>query len=311
MNRKAGIIESIIMFFLLIVIGLGIYYIYENIPRESVKLNASTIQEPIIENNISSKQFYERMRYSDRVINYYISESCTQNKFHLMQEALDILESKTILVFNLVSKENAVLNILCLDLAPEEENKNYFVAGEGGPSRVLNSTLYSIILEGKIALYRDGTCDNANVAIHELLHALGFDHNNNPKSVLYPTLKCDQKIDEEIIESINKLYRVDSRPDLVFKEVNATKRGKYLDFHMEVLNQGLKSTDGVNVGLYADDVFVESFDLKAISIGSKKIIDVANLKVPLKATRIRFEIDYEYVITEIYEDNNEIELNTF
>ena len=247
------------------------------------------------------------MRYPDRIISYHISESCSESKSDSMKEAFDIIESKTVLKFNPVSKTNSQINILCADVSSEPGQEDYFVAGEGGPSRVIDSKRYSVI-EGKIALYREGTCNNANVATHELLHALGFDHNNKAKSILYPTLKCNQVIDPEIIDSINSLYSVNSLPDLLFSTINATKAGRYLNFHMEVLNQGLVPTNNVSVGIYADNVFVESFDLNTISIGSKKIIDVENLRISLNTQSIKFKIDYKNEISEISEDNNELTL---
>jgi hypothetical protein len=310
MNKKANFLSILFIMILLVAISYSSYYLYQNFPRETIQLISQNTPEIKVTNTIPSKQFYINMRYSDRIINYHISESCPKSKSDAMIKALDTLETKTILIFNPTSKSESTIKILCSDISPEAEEKNHFVAGEGGPSRVLNTTLYAVILEGKVALYREGNCNNANVAIHELLHALGFDHNNNQKSILYPTLKCDQEIDQEIIDSINKLYKTESLPDLLFEKVNATKGGRYLNFHIEVLNRGLKDSKQVYVGIYADDEFIESFDLKEISIGAKKIIDVQNLKVPLNTKTIEFIIDYENQILEISEDNNRITLNT-
>ena len=311
MNKKGGFFSNFILLILFIALGFSAYYLYQYFPRETVPFNNFNLEEnPInITNDLPSKQFYTRMRYSDRTINYHISESCSEEKAKSMKEALDVIELKTILKFNPTSKANSVLNILCADISPEADEKNHFVAGEGGPSRVLNSTLDSVILEGKIALYREGKCDNSNVAIHELLHALGFDHNNNKKSILYPTLECNQQIDEEIIESINKLYKDDSLPDLVFTAANASKSGRYLNFHIEVLNQGLQKSRATEISVFADDKLIESFDIGEISIGSKKILDVENLNIPIKSKKIEFLVDNKNEISEIYENNNKITLN--
>ncbi len=311
MNRKAGFFSGFILILLIVALVFSGYYIYQNFPRESIPFKSFNLEETnITDNTLPSKQFYLRMRYQDKVINYNIADTCSTEKATSMKEALDTIDSLTVLSFKPVSKANSVLNILCSDISPEAEEENHFVAGEGGPSRVLDSKLYSVILEGKIALYREETCKNSNVATHELLHALGFDHNNNKKSILYPTLDCDQKIDDEIIESINKLYKDESLPDLVFSTANASKGGKYLNFHIEVLNQGLQPSKAINVSIYADGVFVETFELKEISIGAKKILDVENLKIPLNSKKIEFVIDAENKVPEIYENNNKITLNT-
>ncbi|MEK6811791.1 MAG: CARDB domain-containing protein [Nanoarchaeota archaeon] len=311
MNKKGGFFSNFILLLLFVALGFSAYYLYQYYPRESIPFNNFNLEESTVNitNDLPSKQFYSRMRYSDRIINYHISESCSEKKASSMKEALDIIESKTVLVFNPTSKSNSVLNILCADISPEAEEKNHFIAGEGGPSKILNTTLYSVILEGKVALYREGTCDNSNVAIHELLHALGFDHNNNKKSILYPTLECDQQIDNEIIDSINKLYKDNSLSDLVLTTANASKSGRYLNFHIEVLNQGLQESGAIKVSVLADGKPVETFDLGTISIGAKKILDVENLNIPIKSKKIEFIVDNENNIQEIYENNNEITLN--
>ena len=311
MNKKAGFISNFILILLLTALGFSIYYLFQYYQTTPIAFKNFTIGDDNIEvnNSISSKQFYPRMRYQDRIINYYISPSCSPEKTDSMKEAFEILKSRTIISFNQVSKSNSVLNILCEDISPEAEEKDHFVAGEGGPSRILNSTLYSVILEGKIALYREGQCDNLNVALHELLHALGFDHNNNPKSILYPTLKCDQMIDEEIIDSINRLYLTNSLPELLFFKANAEKDGRYLNFHIEVLNQGLQSSPATKIGVYAGKEFIQNFDIGEITIGSKKILDVENLKIPSKSDNIIFIIDEKNEIKEIDKNNNKVTLN--
>jgi len=312
MKKIGGLFGDFILIVLFVVLGVCGYYIYQNYPREPIAFNNFNLEQnqPIVENSLPSKQFYERMRYSDRIITYHISESCSEQKASSMKEAFDTLEARAVISFQEASKSKAEIKVLCSDVSPQtEEEEGHFVAGEGGPSRVLNSTLYSVILEGKIALYREGQCNNPNVAIHELLHALGFDHNNNPDSILYPTLDCDQEIDSEIISSINAIYSKDSLPDLVFSKANATKSGRYLNFHIEVLNQGLQPSGTIEIGIYADDKFVETFEIGAISIGAKKILDVENLAIPSKAKKIDFVADYENKINELYENNNKISLN--
>lgn len=311
MNKVGGFFSGFFLFLLILILGLCGYYIYENFPNKPTNFNTFSLENntPLVENNLPSKQFYKRMRYADGIIDYHISESCTLEKENSMEEAFEIIESKTLISFNPVTQNNAELSILCSDVSPEAGQENYFVAGEGGPSKVIDSQLYSVILEGKISLFREAECDNPNVAIHELLHALGFDHNNNKDSILYPTLDCGQEIDQEIIESINKLYKDESLPDLVFSLANATKSGRYLNFHIEILNQGLQVSVPLKVAVYSDEKFVEDFDLGAISIGAKKILDVENLAVSSKSKKIDFVVDYDETIREIYENNNKITLN--
>ena len=305
MFRKGGFFSAIVLVLLFAALGVSLYYLYQFWPREPVDFEEfnSNDDAPLIENSVPSKQFYPRMRYQDRIITYSIASSCSADRVASMHKAFDLLDEATVLSFTFTAS-NAMIKILCSDIAPEAGQEDYFVAGEGGPARVLNSTLYSIILEGKIALYRDDQCNGAKVATHELLHALGFDHNNNPGSILYPTLKCDQEIDPGIIDSINRLYKSDSLSDLVFSEANATKGGRYLNFHIELLNQGLQPSEAVKIGVYSDGEIIDTFDVGAIDMGAKKILDVENLKVPSGTESIVFVADDAQTILELDEQNN-------
>ncbi len=308
MNKIGGFFANFVLFLLFVALGVAGYYLYEMWPREPIALDRLNIDEPSITvlNDIPSKQFYPRMRYADKIISYSIASSCSEERVDSMEEAFSNIEEISILGF--VESTNSEIKILCSDVAPEAGQENYFVAGEGGPSRVLNSTYYSVILEGKIALYRDDSCSGAKVATHELLHALGFDHNNKANSILYPTLRCDQTIDPEIVDSINELYAAPSLPDLSIYSVNATKAGKYLNFHIEVLNQGLVTSDSLSLGIYSGTTLIDTFDVGAVSVGARKILDVENLKVPSGAESIIFFADYDNSINEIDETNNKATL---
>ena len=303
MDRKGCFLSNFILFLLFVALGVVSWQLYQFWPREPIALDRVNIDAPTnVLNDIPSKQFYSRMRYSDKVISYFISSSCSSERTNSMKEAFKEIESVSILKF--VESPNAEIKILCSDVAPEAGQENYFVAGEGGPSKVLNSTFYSVILEGKIALYRDDSCEGSKVATHELLHALGFDHNNNPKSILYPTLKCDQSLDSEIVDSLNELYSTPSLPDLTVYSVNATKSGRYISFHIEVLNQGLVTSEKSFLGIYSGDELVSNFDIGAISIGARKILDVENLKISGDVSSVVFSVDYDDSILEFDELNN-------
>ncbi len=312
MHKKGSVLGTFILLILIALLGLSSYYLYLNWPKDPVDLiptSGSGTFASQLEADYSSvsKQFYDNMRYKDKRISYHIFNSCDQARKDSMVEAFSKIEEMTILDFY-PSQANAEIIVLCSDIAPEASEEGHFVAGEGGPSEVLNSTLYSVILKGKISLFREDRCDGAKIATHELFHALGFDHNNNPKSILYPTLDCDQEIEPQLITDLNNLYLVESLPELSIYTVAATKSGRYLNFDIEVINRGLIDATGAKLGIYADDNFVKSFDLGEISIGARKILNVENLKVPSSAKRISFFIDYDNLIPEIAETNNEAEL---
>lgn len=306
--KKGSTSGVFILLLLFIILGISLYFLYLNFPREPVVLKeiVNPGNEEIIEYS-SSEQFYKSMRYKDKSISYFISPSCDEEKRQDMVDAFLILEEKTILDFVLDS-ENAEINVLCSDVAPEVGQEDYFVAGEGGPSEIINSTLYSVILKGKISLFRNDRCDKSKVAVHELLHALGFNHNQNPKSILYPTLNCEQEIDEETLRDIDKLYSVEPKPDFEIFKVEASKGGRYLNFDIEVINQGLVDADNVKLTVYSRDRKVEDFELNEIKIGARKILNVNNLKLPFSDKKVKFVIDDENDIPELFENNNVVEL---
>lgn len=312
-------LDFIIILFLLIILAGASYFLYLNIPGKEVGLK-------IVNDNISdkngffnkrnenanyseSKQFYENMRFPDRVITYHVDEGCSESKKSRAVEAFSILEARTILTFIGENKRDVQIKVVCSNVSPEPDQEGHFVAGEGGPTRIINTSLYAVILEGKFSLYRDDKCDTSHIALHELLHVLGFDHNNDPGSILYPTLNCDQILDQYFIDEINRLYVVSAKPDLKIQNVNATKSGRYLNFNINIINQGLVDTDNVVLGIYADGDFVSEFDLDEINIGSIKTLNVQNARLPSRFIKeITFFVDRENIIDELIEDNNQIEL---
>lgn len=310
MNKKASAFGAFTLIVLFALLGYLIYLLYLNLPREPIEFK-NVVQgnrQPEAAEHSISKQFYDSMRYQDKKINYHISDSCSADKKQNMLNAFSVLESKTILNF-VPSGDDAQIKILCSDVAPEAGQEDYFVAGEGGPSKVINSTLYSIILEGKIALYRDEKCSETKIAIHELLHALGFDHNKNANSILYPTLNCNQQIDENVIEDINNLYSANPLSDFKIFKITASKGGRYLNFDIQVINQGIIDGQDVKMTIYQENEKVQDFDLGKIDVGSRKILTVENLKLPsISSNKISFVVDDENKIQELFEDNNREDL---
>mgnify|MGYP001575396889 CR=1 FL=1 len=311
-DKGGGVFGIFSLLVLLTLLAGSIYFLWLNLPSEPVELIAieKKIKDeiPIKPEYSTSKQFYENMRFPDREISYRIEPLCGSKKASEVEEAFGILESKTIINFYPASSQNTQIRILCSEIAPEQGKEGYFVAGEGGPTEVINTTLYSVILSGKVSFFREEKCEKPNIAIHEILHVLGFNHNNNPKSILYETLACDQTIDDSIINDINSLYSVDSKPDLKIVNLKATKAGGYLNFNIEIINQGLKNVNNVKLGIYADDKFIKEFDLENIEIGTRKFLDVQNLKISRSADKITFVVNEDREIEELFVANNKLEL---
>jgi len=299
---------------LVLALSFGIYVMWLNLPIGSktytpyVANNSGYFSEDY-STNASNQivQFYPHMRYSDRVINYRIESACSLEKFNNIKRAFEILSERTILSFDEVL-ENPEIRILCSDVAPKAEEKGHFIAGEGGPSEIINTTNFAVILSGKVSLYRENKCDEPKVAIHELLHALGFDHYNNKASILYPITSCDQQIDSALIEMIDELYGADSLPDLVIESIEATREGRYLNFDINISNVGLVNSKDAELNLFFEDEKIANFSVGDLEIGEKKILSVENLKLPSRADRIAFVVESND--SELSLSNNRAEIYT-
>jgi len=256
------------------------------------KLYESYDTETVV--NVSGNvQFYRNMRYRDKRISYSIEDSCNLGKISDAENAFSVLGEKTVLEFRRVDS-GADIEIFCSELAPTVEEKSHFIAGEGGPSEVITSGEYSVIFLGKVSLFRIDRCDRPQIAIHEILHALGFDHNANESSILYPVTDCKQEIDDYIIEKINSLYLVKPEADLVIVSANAKKVGRYLDFEIAISNFGLKDAGKSKLEVVFDNEPVREFELEDLKIGTERTLDVENVRLPFRSgENIGFVVEYE------------------
>jgi hypothetical protein len=297
----------------LLVIAFGfISYMLFWLPTNETK-NFKVINEASYIQNISSSfasydsypegmLFYDTIRFPDKQISYSINSDCSENMADDAIKAFEILQSQTILKFNKI-KSSGEIEVLCSQDV-KFINKNNFIAGEGGPSVIINTTRYHVILNGTILLYKTNDCSQPVVAIHEILHALGFKHSNNPISILYNTSDCDNQITPEIPMKIQELYKDESLPDLSFEYISANKSGRYLNFKIDIINAGLKESPDVNLSVYADNRKVAEYNLGNFDIGLGRSINVENVKIPFSASNLTFSIDDLGRIVEIDKVNN-------
>lgn len=293
----------LILFALLVFLG---YYLYTIYPRESVNLEivSNSGKNTSLDSGISN-QFYPSMRFLDEIITYSISPDCSSETKTSVIRAFQILEFNTVLKF--VPADSAEILIFCSEADAPLVDGDYYIAGEGGPSNIVNTGIYHLIKHSKIYLYKEDVCEEPKVALHEILHALGFDHNDNPNSLMYPTLECDQILGGQITEDIDKLYAIPASPELLISSVNASKSGRYLNFNIQIANQGLKDLKDVNLRVVYGDGASE-FNIGQIIVGSVRSLDVEYLQVPLSTKKVTFIIDPDNKVNELFEDNNEVVL---
>lgn len=282
-------LDILMLLLLLTLLGGALYLLWFNMPGKPVEYEDFhlNISEHVYSEGI---QFYPNMRYRDRAINYSISSNCDAGRKSDAEKAFLFISEKTTLNFYNAGDGDAEIKILCSDVSPKPEEKGHFVAGEGGPSEIINTTNYAVILSGKVSLFRENDCDKPNVAIHEILHALGFNHEDNQKSIMYPLTKCDQEMGNSIINEINRLYKTDSLPDLAIEKVSANKTRIYLNFDISIANFGLKNSDSSKLVVYAGNEIIKDYELEEMDIGTKKVLTVVNLRIPRDTESISFEV---------------------
>jgi hypothetical protein len=294
------------MFFIVLIILLLNYFIYFSEVQKFVMLNEELSSEELtnltIDDYPEGIMFYENMRFPNKIITYSIDSGCGENKKNDSILAFKELEKQTILIFEEVQTKGEI-QVICSNIE-KPKNQEYFISGEGGPLTIINATERYVIINGTIFLYEKSECEKPVVAIHEILHVLGFKHSTNKKSIMYNYSDCNQVIDDEIIQRINQIYKIPSLPDLLFKNVSAEKQGFYLNFKIEILNEGLSNSENINLSIYVNDKKLTYYEIEILGIGSGKTIRVKNLKIPISTKNITFIIDSENVLPEINNENN-------
>ena len=253
-------------------------------------------------NNTVQMQFYENMRFPAPEISYSIDDLCSLKRKNSMTEAFAILENYTILSFYPVSK-NPEITVSCQNRQMVEDG--LFIAGEGGPTNITDANQYKIIWSGEILLIKDTECERPNVAVHELLHVLGFEHSDNENNILYPVSKCRQVIGTDIPDLINKLYSIPGLPDLKFVNASAEINGRSLSVNFSVRNEGLSESSDAKIKIFTEDKVVEDIDLKPLSVGQGVKIELSNIwlsKTKIEELGIVIESDFD----ELSHDNNQV-----
>jgi len=288
--------------FLSFMFCVGILAVYWFIPFGTIEFGTKSNDFNLI-NQSGDMQFYQNMRYSDSKISYRIFD-CPLQKKNDMEEAFRMISDLSILDFYPINS-NEEISVTC-----DSKNKlegGLFIAGEGGPENITKGDKFNVILKGKILLIRDSNCENPNIALHELLHALGFNHSENSNNIMYPISKCKQTIGEEIFILLNELYSIPSQSDLTLENVSASMRGKYLDVNMSIKNNGLRDSEESKISIYADESFVKEIKLDALEIGYGRIISLNNLWIgQINVNKLDFVIDYN--LPELEKNNNRISL---
>jgi hypothetical protein len=297
------ILGAMLIILTLLLIVTTSYLIYENLPGETQELSIERNADENLPMQPSKEiqQFFPNIRFNHNNITYHFTEECTEKRREKMLQAFQIIEEKTGIITFAESNEPDIL-VSCSEEEMRKE-KNLFVAGEGGPSELINLSLYSVILKGRIYLYKSSSCDYPVVELHELLHVFGFDHVDNPDLIMHPYANCEQRIHSSYINFLVNLYSVEPLPDLYFESAKMTKSGRYLNFEVIINNQGMIDAKNVSLWVMAEGNKIAEFQLKEIKFGAGKKFWAENLKLPSRGTE-NIELKIVSVSKEFIEENN-------
>lgn len=305
--KMAGVLVT----FMLLIFSFSL--LLDNLPREPVELTVNYLEPESLEivEYGAVPIFAENMRFNHNLISYSIHEGCDELRRGDMVAAFNIFsdEVKIVSFYEsfMDSAEGADIKIVCSDEFVEL-GEHLFAAGEGGPSRIINTSGFKVIEEGKVILYNGADCDYPIVALHELGHVFGFDHSSDPKNIMYNTSNCGQRMSDDMVEVMVELYSVEALSDARIESVEGVVRGRYLDFNISVLNEGLVGIDSIDLTILADGEEVDVVDLGKIEIGYGRILRVENMRLPRGVESVEFVVDAGDLVRELREDNNVVEM---
>jgi len=296
----------------LFVVLFLIEFVYQIIPSSPVEMKIEEIKSEsfFMIDYDNAPMYWENLRFNHNNISYFIDGSCSKVRREAMIEAFRMFESKTKNIYFYEVDADADIDIECSNKFVEVGD-NLFAAGEGGPVRVINTSHFKIIKKGRIFIYDDPRCDFPIVELHELGHVFGFDHSNDSMSIMFPYSRCEQKITAGMIELVNALYSIEALADVRIGNLTAIKKGRYLDFNLTILNDGIIDVFDVNLSVVVDERVVKVFDVGEIDVGSGRIFSVENFKLPSRNSVVAdLYVDKENAVRELNEKNNVVRITT-
>jgi len=300
------LVNTILVF---MVIVFSVAFVFENLPQKPVELRTNYVEperEAMVDYG-AVPVFAENLRFNHNLISYSISKDCDSERRGDMIEAFNIFADKVKIVSFYEVVSGADILVGCSDDFVKLD-ENLFAAGEGGPSRIINTSLFRTIEEGKVLLYNREKCNYPIVALHELGHVFGFDHTEDPTNIMYGFADCKQRMSQDMVDLIVELYSIEALADARIDWLDAVLKGNYLDFNISVLNEGMFSIDAIDLTILADGEEVQVVDLGDIGIGYGRTLRVENMRVPGRVDKLEFILDAGGSVRELDEENNVAEV---
>lgn len=306
-KKGSAILKALIGLIILNIIVFGGWFFYETFLSSEAHDFFAPSYSPDIEASLAEasgdvEQFYKNMRFNHNRISYYINPDCGLDKRSNMQEAFRIISVgiSNKVTFYSATEDKADILVGC-SVDSYEKEENIFIAGEGGPTKIINSSM-PVIIRGKVLLYNESRaiCDEPLLEIHELLHVFGYDHIDNDAYVMYPFLDCDQEINPDLLEHMAELYSIEPFAELSFTldEMAVVKHrhtGKwYTDFNVSIDNTGLINAENSKLKVYANNNLLHTFGkesgIDSIAFGGGERFSAKNIRISSATSSIKFEL---------------------
>ena len=154
-------------------------------------------------------------------ITYKIEKGC-EDKIEKINHAMEIISNSTGNAITFKESDSPDLKISCSFLENCYENKverrwfwvvttEAICQHEAGTAKI-DKIKGDKIIQASINLVKIEKEDNCSEnEIHEILHTFGYNHNDNPESIMFPEKAasfCNENIDENLIEDIINTYAV-------------------------------------------------------------------------------------------------------
>ena len=107
---------------------------------------------------------------------------------------------------------------------------------------------------------------------------------------MYPVTSCDQQLDDYIVEDINRLYRIESKSDLLIENASASKIGRYIDFRITIINSGFQDVANATLILRSGGDKIGEFNLGEIDIGTRRVLTAENVRASRTVDSLEFTV---------------------
>jgi hypothetical protein len=303
------ILRVIVALLVFLILLSSLVFVLEGLPGEPVKLKVNYLEPESLDlvEYSAVPIFAENMRFNHNLISYFIDSNCDKSRRDDMAAAFNIFSDKVKIISFYEGGIGSDIKISCSNEFVEL-GEDLFAAGEGGPSRIINTSGFKVIEEGTILLYAETDCGYPTIALHELCHVFGFDHSPDPNNIMFNTSGCGQRMSDDMIELMQELYSIEPLPDARVESVSGVISGRYLDFNISILNEGLIRISSISLTILADGETADVFDLNEFNIGYGRTLKVLNMRLPRNVEKLQFVVDIEDLVKELNEENNIAEL---